>query len=153
MILTLNESTGKAQNAKGNSAGHLLVEQTSKYLDLGILVDGYEDHNGWQLAAGAIAIVPAINNLEWVRNIVLFFKGPSGGSADIRMFRINTDGVMAEPLTGVSLGCFGYYVSYVMSPNTGMNSTSGILGKSAKLTVKNNGASAADFFLSAQLLG
>lgn len=150
MITAVDNDTGQERNIFSNGNGELCVEQTPKYLDLGLVVNGDAGGNGHQLAAGAVATVPVVDNVEWVRNIIVMYKSPA---AELHINRINTDGLQAAPANPPPLGATSEYISYTVSPTEGLGTASGLLGKSAIITIKNTSAAAADCWLAVQLLG
>lgn len=162
MVLTLNEATGKAQNALGNAAGRLLVEQTTKYLDLGLVINGDTGGNGNQLAAGAevsLATIPLISDCEWVRYIQVFWKN-SNILGEFRPHRFADAAMTIDSLGATSLmelsefgASTGWATTFFGPAIVSPTAIVGLLGRFAKLSYKNNGVSAANVYMRIVLFG
>ncbi|MCX6345725.1 MAG: hypothetical protein NT018_11740 [Armatimonadetes bacterium] len=162
MILTLNEATGKAPNALGNAAGRLLVEQTAKFLDLGLVIDGDTGGNGYQLAAGAevsLATIPLISDCEWVRYIQVFWKN-GNIVGEFRPHRFADEAMTIDSLSATSLAelsefgaSTGWTTTFFGPAVSTPCATVGLLGRFAKLSYKNYGASAANVYMRIVLFG
>jgi hypothetical protein len=153
-MIALNETTKNAQSVMANSSGRMLVESTAKYRNLGLVVSGAAGGNGYQLAAGADAVVSTLEDVEWVRYLTFICKG-SAEKLAVLVRRISpTDDTINGATLSSDITGTNAWVTTALSPNSyGWGGGTSQLGKKAKITVRNTGTGAANFWLHAELMG
>ncbi|MEN6372306.1 MAG: hypothetical protein ABFD64_09875 [Armatimonadota bacterium] len=149
MLTASNETTKRSQEVVATSDGALRADPSgSRYQDLGLVIDATN------VAAGACVWSSYYENVQWVRNIVLFIKSDqqyrgvlvSKDSSGTASGDANYDAIVAS--VAASGSTFRLH-------RTGIGLTyGGFLGYSAKFGVKNDSAVQASYAqLRVQLLG
>lgn len=138
-----------------NSDGELVPVQQAPYLDLGRVVHRTDPNNGYQIAAGESAVVPILDNVDWVRNMVIFFRGTPGLTAQIIIASvdpwepaINSDEAVIYDTTAQAAVCDDAWHCYTITAPIA------VLGKKGFITVKNtHSTTPLDADIRVQLLG
>ncbi len=131
MLSAANELTKCAQEVVATNDGALKVDPSgARYADLGCVIDATD------VAANAFVYSAWMDNVQWVRNVIITYSGSKTHNAGI--FRRDSELVDAGGTTYVS----------------DQASVSGVRGYCARLFLKNQDPSAtADLTMRAQLLG
>ena len=147
MITALNEDTNLVQDVTTTGDGRLRVEITPRYLDMGLVVNGDEGGNGYEIAAGAYTTPVVLTDLDWARYALYFYKSNSTGT--LYQARVDSDGNASEVEA---------VVSNVFSAATGnwrdsVISSPPLCSTSIKLRLKNTSSSVDNYWLKAAFFG
>lgn len=147
MITALNEDTNLVQDVTTTGDGRLRVEVTSRYEDLGLLVDGGEGGNGYEIAAGAYTTPVVLTDLEWAKYTLYFYKSNSTGA--LYMARIDAEANVSEveaTISNVFTNATGNWRDAVITAPL-------LCSLSIQLRLKNTSSSVGNYWLKAAFFG
>lgn len=147
MLTGIDETTRKGRNVVLNGDGAVRASLYGcRYVDLGQLISAEA------VAAGATIYSSFVDNVQWVRWVILF--GQAGNTWEAGIAKRDSSGAVAsnEPWLSSQPANAPLWKPITSTPVSGP-CTPGILGYSTKFYIKNVSVSVCDMALRAQLIG
>ncbi|MCE5322139.1 hypothetical protein LLG46_02360 [bacterium] len=121
-----------------------------KYKNLGLIINGDEDGNGYQIAAGAYTTPVVVDDIGWMRFFIVFGKAKDVAGT-VYFQRISPEGEVS--VSEYTLGTVMNTADETWRDLASTGQNYAPWGGSAQLKVKNTGSSPGCYWLLLQLCG